>query len=255
MTAETVHNATGLPARDYSVVVTSCGRFDPLRRTLQSLRDHVDVPPKAWVIIEDSGDEGVRDVVAALGIAADVIVNRPKLGQMKSIDAAYERVKTPYVFHCEDDWEFGRTGFIADSFALLEARADYSIVCLRPRAEENKLVRDMPMKTVAGVEVYELDPTLHPEYFSYAFNPGLRRMSDYHRFAPLNQIGYEPDVSYAFKKAGFRIVNLEHPAVRHIGDERHVHDPTQPKRPTSPWERLQRSISKRLKRLRRAIGG
>jgi hypothetical protein len=253
MSGEPVQNTAPLPPRAFSVVVTSCGRFDLLARTLASLRDKLDMAPAAWIIIEDSGDGAVSDVVQSLGIEAEIILNRPQIGQMKSLDKLYGRVTTPYVFHCEDDWEFDRTGFMAQSFALLEARPDYSIVCLRPRAEENKLVADMPMKVVAGVEVYELDPSLHPEYFSYAFNPGLRRMADYHRIGPFVPLGHEPDVSYAFKKAGFRIVNLEHPAVRHIGDERHVHDPTQPKRARGTWERLRRSIGKRVKRLRRAL--
>ncbi|MFZ2029519.1 MAG: glycosyltransferase family A protein [Vitreimonas sp.] len=253
MTAEPVHNAADLPPREFSVVVTSCGRFDLLRRTLQSLRDTLDMAPATWVVIEDSGDDSVRDIIKALGIDAQIIVNKPQIGQMRSIDKAYAEIKTPYAFHCEDDWEFYRSGFIAESFTLLEARPDYSVICLRPRAEENKLVREMPTKTVAGVQIYELDPRLHPEYFSYAFNPGLRRMSDYRRLGPFVPLGHEPDVSYAFKKAGFRIANIENAAVRHIGNERHVHDPTQPKRARSGWERLKRSVSKRLKRLRRAL--
>jgi hypothetical protein len=244
-----------LPPRSYSVVVTSCGRFDLLDRTLRSLRDNLDIAPDAWVIIEDSGDETVREVTRRLGIDAEIIINRPQIGQMKSLDKVYAAVKTPYAFHCEDDWEFFRSGFVAESFALLEARSDYSVVCLRPREEQNKLVRDAPSLIVAGVRVFECDPSLHPEYFSYAFNPGLRRMGDYHRIGPFVPLGHEPDVSYAFKKEGFRLVNLEEAAVRHIGDERHVYDPTQPKKASNVLERLQRSIGKRWKRLLRALGG
>jgi hypothetical protein len=253
MSAEATAPSMPLPPRSYSVVVTSCGRFDLLRRTLHSLRDKLDLAPDAWIIIEDSGDEAVRDVTRALGIDAEIILNRPQLGQMKSLDKVYAQVKTPYAFHCEDDWEFFRTGFMAESFALLEARPDYSVVCLRPREEQNKLIRNAPMQIVAGIRMFECDPSLHPEYFSYAFNPGLRRMADYHRIGPFVPLGHEPDVSYAFKKAGFRLANLEDPAVRHIGDERHVHDPTQPKKASNAWERLQRSIGKRWKRLQRAL--
>lgn len=248
-------SATPLPPRSYSVVITSCGRFDLLRRTIQSLQANLDIPPQAWVLIEDSGDESVRDVFRDLGIEADVIVNAERLGQMKSLDKVYAHVKTPYAFHCEDDWEFLRTGFMAESFALLEARPDYSIVCLRPRSEQNSLVRNAPNQSVAGVSVFEPDPAAHPEYFSYTFNPGLRRMDDYRRFGPYEALGHEPDVSYAFKKAGFRLVNLEQPAVRHIGDERHVHDPTQPVKAKTPWAKLKRSIGKRWKRLQRVFGG
>jgi Glycosyl transferase family 2 len=240
--------------RRYSVVVTSCGRFDLLRDTLRSLQRHLDPAPDAWIIIEDSGDERVREVDSELGLNAEIILNRPQLGQMKSIDKAYARVKTPYAFHCEDDWQFFRDGFLAESFTVLEARADVSIVTLRPRAEQNKLVRDAPSETIDGVRLFTLDPSLHPEYFSYAFNPGLRRMRDYHAIGPFAPLGHEEDVSYHFKRAGFRMANLEDPAVRHIGDDRHVLDPTQPPRAKSFWARLKRSVRKRLKRLRRALG-
>lgn len=241
------------PARRYSVVVTSCGRFDLLRDTLTSLRQHLDPAPDAWIIIEDSGDERVRAVDLELGLNAEIILNRPQIGQMKSIDKAYAQVKTPYVFHCEDDWEFFRGGFIEESFVVLEARNDVSIVTLRPRAEQNKLVRNAPSETIRGVRLFTLDPSLHPEYFSYAFNPGLRRMRDYHAIGPFAPLGHEEDVSYHFKRAGFRLANLEAPAVRHIGDERHVLDPTQPPRAKSVWARLKRSVKKRLKRLQRAL--
>ncbi len=239
--------------RGYSIVVTSCGRIDLLRQTLQSLKDKLDHAPQAWIIIEDSGDERVREVAAELGLSAEIILNRPQIGQIKSIDKAYAQVKTPYVFHCEDDWEFFRNGFIAESFLVLEGRPDVSVVCLRPRSEQNKLVRDAPRESVAGVAMFTLDPSFHPEYFSYSFNPGLRRMKDYYAIGPFAPLGHEEDVSYYFKRAGFRLANLEEPAVRHIGDDRHVLDPTQPKRAKDPWARLKRSVNKRLKRLRRAL--
>jgi hypothetical protein len=182
-----------------------------------------------------------------------VIVNEHRLGQMAAIDRAYARVTTPYVFHCEDDWLFDRTGFIAESFAVLLGRPDVSLVGLRPRWELNPLVRNTARETLDGVDFFALDPGLHPEYFSYSFNPGLRRMIDYQAIGPFAPLGHEPDVSFAFKQAGFRIANLEKPAVRHIGDGRHVEDPTMPRKARNMFERLNRSIQKRIKRIRRAV--
>jgi hypothetical protein len=47
---------------------------------------------------------------------------------MKSIDRAYADVTTPFIFHCEDDWRFFRSGFIEESLLLLEHFADISTV-------------------------------------------------------------------------------------------------------------------------------
>lgn len=239
----------------YTLVVTSCGRFDLLAETLRSFFAHADVAPTALVVVEDSGDEAVHQALEGLpGVPTTVLINRPQLGQMRAIDRAYEQVTTPLVFHCEDDWRFERTGFIAESAAVLAARPDVSLIGLRPRSELNPLVRDLPGTSLDGIRFFELDPKLHPEYFSYSFNPGLRRLADYRRFAPLAAVGHEPDVSYIFKQAGFRIANLEVPAVRHIGDDRHVEDPTMPPKARGGLAKLKRSIDKRIKRLRRALG-
>lgn len=236
----------------YTVVITSCGRFDLLRRTVTSLAAHLDAPPERVLVLEDSGDATVADALAGVPLPFDVVLHRERLGQMRSIDVGYGRVETPYIFHCEDDWTFFRDGFVAQSIAVLAACPTVSMVGLRPRAELNPLVRSLPATTEAGVPVIHFDPALHPEYFSYSFNPGMRRLADYRRLGPFTPLGYEPDVSYAFKKAGFHTATLADPAVRHIGDGRHVLDPHQPKRPANLIERLQRSVEKRVKRIRRA---
>ncbi|WP_118133201.1 glycosyltransferase family 2 protein [Oceanicella sp. SM1341] len=239
----------------YTVALTSCGRFDLLDATLRSLIDHLDVPPAEIVVIEDGGDERVREVAARQSVPVRVMVNGERLGQMASIDRLYASIETPYVFHCEDDWEFFRKGFIAESARILEARPDISMVSLRDLQELNPLVRGSELEEVGGVPCYPLDTRLHPEYFGYSFNPGLRRLSDFRAAAPIEAIGGEEDISYWFRKRGFRYAVLGNPAVRHIGWERHVDDPTKPRRPRSLPERLARSVRKRVKRLRRLFGG
>jgi hypothetical protein len=238
----------------YTLVITSCGRFDLLETTLRSFYSHVDVAPRELIVVEDSADERVREVVGGFGVPARTLVNGGRLGQMQSIDRAYAQVGTPLIFHCEDDWLFTRGGFVRESVALLQALPDVSMVGLRPRAELNPLVRQTPMERLGSITYFRLDPTLHPEYFSHSFNPGLRRLADYARLGPYAPLGQEPDVSYVFKKAGFRIANLEVPAVQHIGWGRHIDDPKHNPRPRNPIQRLERSIRKRVKRLRRAAG-
>jgi hypothetical protein len=239
----------------YTVVVTSCRRFDLLRPSLTTLKQALDVEPQKWIVIEDSDDESVRACVAEAGIRASVIVNGTQIGQMRSIDRAYAEVETPYVFHSEDDWSFYRSGFIRESAALLEADPRISMVGLRSRPDQNPLVRHMPSLSHEGIGYFMLDPRLHPEYFGYCFNPGLRRLSDYRAIGPFAAIGHEADVSYAFKQRGFAIANLEAHAVRHLGEGRHVHDPTMPPKARTLSQRLTRSIQKRWKRLKRALPG
>lgn len=184
---------------EYSLVITSCGRFDLLRATIDSFLRYADAPPKKIIVTEDSGYEEVRIVFEGLKIPVRIFINRPQLGQMRSIDLAYSAVETEFVFHCEDDWEFIRGGFIYESFKVLNLFPKVSMVGLRDRAELNPRVRNSPPETREGISFFRMDPNLHPEYFSYGFNPGLRRMCDYRAFAPLSALGHEADVSYAFK--------------------------------------------------------
>ena len=242
------------PDRSYTVVITSCRRFDLLSQSLQSLRTSLDLAPQSWIIIEDSDDEGVRACVRDAGLdEATIILNGRQMGQMPSIDRAYAEVRTPYVFHSEDDWLFYRSGFVGESLAILESYPSISTVGLRSRADQHPLVRNMPSRVHDGVGYYVLDPRLHPEYFSYSFNPGLRRIADYRALGPFSPLGHEADVSYAFKRRGFAIASLEAHAVRHIGDDRHVNDPSFPPKAKTMPQKLMRSIRKRWKRIRRAI--
>ncbi|MEM9706815.1 MAG: glycosyltransferase [Pseudomonadota bacterium] len=237
----------------FTIVITSCGRFDLLRTTLASLFRTIDEAPARTILIEDSGDKGVVDAVGDLGKFIEVIVNERKLGQMASIDRAYAMVSTPLIFHCEDDWEFYGADYIAHSRKLLSAHRNVSMVGLRERGTLNPLLHDLPTRALDGIEYYLTDPSRHPEYFSYSFNPGLRRRGDYTRLGPFQSLGHEADVSYAFKKARYAMAYLENGVVRHIGDGRHVDDPQGPMRPRNPFQKMQRSASKRLKRLVRRM--
>jgi Glycosyl transferase family 2 len=235
----------------YSVVITSCGRFDLLRATLASLLPNLDIRPRKIVIVEDSCDPAVANVAGEFDGKFHILVNQTKLGQMASIDRAYSTVSTPYIFHCEDDWEFFRTGFIAESATLLEQYPEVSMVALRARDDLNPLMRDVPSREENGLRFFFYEPKRHPEYFSHSFNPGLRRLSDYKKIGPYAPLGYEPDISYAFKRGGFYMAGLEIPAVRHIGWDRHVKDPFQPARSRTLVQRVGKSIAKRWKRIKR----
>ena len=200
----------------YAVVLTSCGRFDLLRRTVESLLQFADVRPAQCIIVEDSGDETVRDVLADIDYPFEIVVNRQRLGQNAAIDVGYVRVNTPFVFHCEDDWLFFRTGFVMESHALLQKFPKVSAVMLRGRdtVYKNRAARYEELNGIMffrslinGDEITE----------GIGYNPGLRRMSDYQRIAPIADIGGEGEVDTVFRRIGFYTAYLEIPAVVHLG--------------------------------------
>src|ERR1035441_5909366 len=100
---------------EITLVLTSCGRYDLLSQTLESFYKFNTYSIKEVIIVEDWNREG----------------------QIKSIDKAYARVKTPYIFACEDDWCFYKSGFIEKSLEILEKYPKILQVWLREHNDTN----------------------------------------------------------------------------------------------------------------------
>ncbi|MGH8713616.1 MAG: SEC-C metal-binding domain-containing protein [Casimicrobiaceae bacterium] len=212
---------------DISFVLTSCGRFDLLAETISTFLAWNSAPIGRYVIVEDSGDERIRDVLTPFGNRFELLFNDPRLGQMQSIDRAYAGLQTPYIFHCEDDWRFFRGGFIEESLLLLQHFPSISAVLCR-RAGQNR-VHDMVASStrvsrLREVEFRQSRLDVSPIWGGYSFNPGLRRLADYRRLGSFAGCGHEDEVSRWFKQQGMGVASLERPACETTGRGRHVLD-------------------------------
>ena len=104
-----------------SFVLTSCGRTELLNKTLKSFFQFNDFPLESLYLTEDSVDKEVyKNVEKNWSSKLNLLLNEKKKGQIKSIVDAYKLIKTPYVFHCEDDWIYTRKNFIQDSLKILD---------------------------------------------------------------------------------------------------------------------------------------
>ena len=227
------------PEIEYAVVLTSCGRFDLLRRSVESLLRFADVRPMQFIVVEDSGDEKVREVLAEFDYPFEIIIREPGIvpnapygqghaRQAAAIDAGYARVKTPLVFHMQDDWLFFRTEFIRESAVVLRKFPKVSYVALRGRRDIEGYP-NLPYQEEDGVMFYIIDPKIVRTHFGIGYNPGLRRMSDYRRIAPVADIGNEGMVGMVFQMFGFYEAALEIPAVLHLGWGRRTLKKNRPK--------------------------
>jgi hypothetical protein len=91
-----------------SFVLTRRGRFDLLADTLRSFLASNTSTISRYMIVEDSGDPKISDVLASFDVRFEPLINDPPRGQMARIDLAYSGVHSPYIFHREDDWRFIR---------------------------------------------------------------------------------------------------------------------------------------------------
>jgi GT2 family glycosyltransferase len=118
-----------------SVVITACGRPDLLRKTIESFLLSNTYPIAQWIITEDSGIPGINKDVQNTYPDFTWIETTGRTGQIASIDRAYALVKTPYVFHLEEDWESYKSGVIEESIQILESNDQISAVMCREPGE------------------------------------------------------------------------------------------------------------------------
>src|ERR1043165_4150995 len=94
----------------------------------------------------------------------------PSLVKRRS-DRAMSEVKTPYVFWCEDDWEFFRSGFLEESLEILEKWPNILQVWLRDDSSH-------PVVNDSRFPFPIMQPEWEGGWSGFAFNPGLRRWDD-----------------------------------------------------------------------------
>lgn len=113
--------------------LTSCKRHDLLKICLESFEQYNDYPIEHGIIIEDSGQDlsWCRDILKSIP-NLELINTGSRQGQIRNIDRCYAMITTPYVFHCEDDFQFIKGGFISPSIKILEAEPSCINVWLTP---------------------------------------------------------------------------------------------------------------------------
>lgn len=117
--------------KEVTLFITSCGRPVLLKRTLESFVKFNTYPIKEVILCEDSGIKCIVDFVKnILPYPIIFCYNKIRIGQMKTIEKYTSLIKTPYVFHLEDDYEFFDEGFIELSFKILESDSKISQVLL-----------------------------------------------------------------------------------------------------------------------------
>ncbi|HVB90444.1 MAG TPA: hypothetical protein VND97_09610 [Beijerinckiaceae bacterium] len=237
------HAPSAVPA-SVTVCVTSCGRLDLLTHTLESFRRFN--PGGAYILSEDSAQPNVVEAIRAAFPEIRVLAGGARLGLMASIDRLYSEVRTPYIFHLEDDWLFEGPVDWDGAIALLARRDDIANVSLRVFEEIKPKYRARSTPLAEHNRSFQImKPNAHAEFFGWSPNPGLIRTSLYRQYAPFTRMN--PDQMSALIKREGRVMAYLLPGVaRHIGQGRNAPDPTIPPRPKSRPAKMLRALKKRL---------
>ncbi|MDO9148498.1 MAG: glycosyltransferase [Hydrogenophaga sp.] len=200
-----------------TLCLTIGNRPEQLRQTLTSLLGHIAFDEV--IAVNDFGDEPTNSVFRELCPSGTLIVQERQMGHHIAADAMYERITTPYVFHCEDDWVFETAPDLSGAQALLQdSRA--SMVCFR--AVEDVL-HDKPMNfkparhEFNGQKAWRLDH-LHKQWHGFTFNPHFGALSLWKELGGFSRYAAEKDISAAIRAQGRVVVYADPGACRHIGD-------------------------------------
>lgn len=215
---------------DVTVIISSCGRFDLLEKTLDSFLSWNSYPLKKILISEDSGKLDMKNkILSKYGNTVELIFNETNLGLLKSLDNLYSKVDTKYVFQIEDDWKFSNhKNFIQESKNVLEERKDIHQVWIRIGIPndwiENKL------EQTSNNTLYKMVKQDHCGglWCGFSFNPSLKRLEDYKNMFQngynVHATGSTVQSEYAcnlhVRSLGYRAAQLENKVCLHIGDGR-----------------------------------
>lgn len=223
--------------KEVTFCLTSCGRVDELEKTIDSFIKFNDYPIKDWFIVEDSGDTTIWNQIVSLNNNKwnkrfKLIFNSTNMGQTVAIDKMYTKVQTKYIFHCEEDWEFYRGGFIEDSLKVLESQPKVLQVWIRPKSdkvlnpiEKRKftLPKGVIVRRVLPVSFKIKEDQSVDNYMGFSWNPGLRRKSDW-EIEPIKGnftlLKNKYVIDLVYRKLGYMVVSLsqddEDGYVKHI---------------------------------------
>lgn len=223
-------NAKAIDLSEHHVThcLTIGSRPDLLRETLKTLSELADLPTLA---INDFGDAETNEVFCSFIPGGRIVGPGHHIGHHAAIDALYAEVKTPYIFHNEDDWAFHREDFVDDAIRLLEADPKISAVCMRdsgdfPMSDDDRA--KILVQEVAGVAFQSLTE-IHDQWHGYTFNPTLVRKSLWEDLGGFSRFAKERHISRHLRAKGMHVALLLPSACRHIGENRTTTQETKPR--------------------------
>lgn len=143
-----------------TIAITSCGRYDLLERTIRSIEKSIDISWYKKIITEDSRDpkhiqkmryaneswflKGYIIIYTGWSWHTDVL--RCHYSALKTL---YDKINTPYVFHCEDDQVFYKMDFdfIKLSYDILENNKHIALVSLQDLHRDYGIQKEWIMRS------------------------------------------------------------------------------------------------------------
>lgn len=208
-----------------TLCITMGRRPELLRQTLTSLLmqanfDHI-------IAINDFRDEATNAIFEEICPQGKLISLDRQLGHHAAVDYMYAQVKTPWVFHCEDDWLFTQSLDFSKFEQVLTQQAWMTGICFRSLSDFVLTPSDAVKvlhQTYDDLAFYRLDP-LHDQWHGYTFNPHFASIHLWRNFGPFASFKKERHISRTVRKSGLVMPYLTQGGCSHLGDNLSVSRP------------------------------
>lgn len=202
---------------DITLCLTIGLRPDLLRSSLASLLAHVNF--EKVIAINDFRDEATNSVFRELCPQGQLVCLDRQLGHHGAVDHAYSLIKTPYVFHSEDDWHFDSSIDLISAMELLRENPKLSQLCFRkiedfafPKEEVDRIMHFQRN----GLDCVRLDG-LHDQWHGYTFNPHLAALDTWRSVGGFSKFKKERHISRSLRRDGRYSGYMKNGACHHIG--------------------------------------
>lgn len=200
-----------------TLCLTIGNRPQELRQTLLSLQSHASF--ENIIAVNDFRDEPSNEVFRELCPTGKLVLLDERVGHHRAVDAMYQHINTPYVFHCEDDWFFDAAPDFLAAIGFLED-PNTSVVCFRNAFD---VLRDKPGGLKPSMHVFQKNSGLrldhlHPLWHGFSFNPHLTKLALWQKLGGFSRFASEKEISTSLRADKRFVVYTEPGACRHIGD-------------------------------------
>lgn len=190
---EIVNSIRDSPFSLVTLTMTTCKRLDLFKKTINSfLNLCTDIDNiSRWICVDDNSSEEDREEMKRLyPFFTFVFKNKENKGHPQSMNIIRDMVKTPYIFHLEDDWNFFiKRPYIGDLLNLLISNPKIGQCLLNRNYSERET--DIDIKGGFPVSKNGIN------YLIHEYCPG-EKINDFYakHGGPVRQCAYWPHFSF-----------------------------------------------------------
>ena len=225
-----------------TVTMTSCKRYDLFRKTVISFLNCCEDSHliDEWIVVDDNSNNLDRELAMTEFPFINFVWKGPdRKGHPVSMNIIKNSVKTPFMFHIEDDWIFyRREKYLSICLDILDSDLYYGQCLLNRSYGERPQCVDIlcpgEMKFSSGFNRYYEHVFYGPDdkglssvigkknctyWPHYSLRVGMTRMDVIHRVGQFKETGhhFEAEYSYRFMESGYKTVFMDSLFCYHSG--------------------------------------